>query len=67
MFAEGEGEIEFKSAGIDRLHSRSDWHYYWGRKMLTMMAILIGPALVAGVFVVTFFDIKATWDRNGLR
>jgi hypothetical protein len=60
------GKIEFKSVRNRAITFRLA-HYHRGRKMLTMMAILIGPALVAGVLIVTFFDIKATWNRNRLR
>jgi hypothetical protein len=33
-------------------------------KNANYVALLAGPVLVAGVLILTYFEIKATWDRN---
>jgi hypothetical protein len=35
-------------------------------KMLTILAILAGPILVATVLMIVVFEIKDAWDRNRL-
>jgi hypothetical protein len=35
-------------------------------KMLTILAILAGPILVATILMIAVFEIKDVWDRNRL-
>jgi hypothetical protein len=35
--------------------------------MLTILAVVAGPILVATVLMIAFFEIKDAWDRNRLR
>jgi hypothetical protein len=35
--------------------------------MLTILAILAGPILVATIVMIVVFEIKDAWDRNRLR
>jgi hypothetical protein len=35
--------------------------------MLTVLALLAGPIVVATVLMITVFEIKAAWDRGRLR
>jgi len=35
--------------------------------MLTILAILAGPILVATIVMIVVFEIKDAWDRNHLR
>jgi hypothetical protein len=40
----------------------------WGElKMLTVLAILSGPILVATISMIAVAEIKSAWRRNGLR
>lgn len=36
-------------------------------KMLTVLALLAGPIVVATILMITVFEIKAAWDRGRLR
>jgi hypothetical protein len=36
-------------------------------KMLTVVAILAGPILVATILMIAVFEIKDAWDRHRLR
>jgi hypothetical protein len=32
-----------------------------------MLAIMVGPILVTTIVIIVVFEIKAAWDRDGLR